>query len=73
MTRRRHQRKEIEDVLRLAEDHRWRVESPPKGYFKMKCPCGQHLKWVARTPSNPNYHRNLEGWLRQRPCWEEEA
>lgn len=38
----------------------------------MRCPCGKHAKWVALTPSNPNYARNLESWLRRQACWKED-
>lgn len=40
MARRRHPAKEIEDVLRYAEEKDWRVEvGGAHAWGKMKCPC----------------------------------
>lgn len=72
----RHPRKDLERVLRDAETQpggAWRVERG-KGYYKMWCPCpGKHKKTVTLTPSDPNYEKNLRGWLRRSTCWKEEA
>lgn len=26
-----------------------------KGYTRLKCPCGRHMHWLHKTPSNPKY------------------
>jgi hypothetical protein len=45
-----------DDVLDVAERCGWRVVSQnKKGYLQVRCGCGQHYKWVHKTPSNPNY------------------
>ena len=71
MSRQRHQDKDIEAVLREAEEHGWKVDRK-KGYYKAKCPCGQHANWsIKLTPSNPNYAKRLRVWFQQQSCWEE--
>lgn len=37
----------------------WTPIFPPnkKGYIKLLCPCGSHMTWLHKTPSNPNYFR----------------
>lgn len=59
--------KEREDVYREAEQLGWSIDDKPnsKGYFKMKCPCGKHMRWLHKTPSDPNYYRNVVGWMRR--------
>jgi hypothetical protein len=70
----RHQNKELEAVLQEAEAKDWRVDRPsPRGYFRMRCPCGLHQRRVHLTPSNPNYERNLRKWLERQPCWTKET
>jgi hypothetical protein len=68
----RHPVKELEAVLSYAEGRGWRVWKG-SAYFGMRCPCGQHQRWVHLTPSNPNYERNLRSWLKRQPCWQEET
>lgn len=74
MARRKHQKKEIERVLVLAEQRNFRVETPPKGYFKVKCPppCAEHMWQVHLTPSSRNYSKGLLARFRQCPEWGEE-
>lgn len=67
----RHQNKEIELVIREMEARGWVVERSSK-YYIGKCACGKHMKTVKCTPSDPNYTRNLRGWLRRQECWNEE-
>ncbi len=69
-TRPRHPIKELEAVLEDAEDQGWRVWRG-KRYYMMRCPCGIHQKTVHLSPSDPNYTRNLTGWLKRAGCWEE--
>ena len=43
-------------TLELAEELGWREAGQgKKGYTKLKCPCGKHITWLHKTPSNPNY------------------
>jgi hypothetical protein len=65
----RHQRPELEAILRQGEALGWRAEKGNQ-YYRMWCPCGTHQKTVRLTPSDPNYARNLRGWLRRTGCWE---
>lgn len=37
-----------------------------KGYTKLKCPCGDHITWLHKTPSNPNYWNEKIQYLRTR-------
>ena len=67
----RHPNKVLEGVIREAERHGW-ARSRGKGYFKLQCSCGAHRKWVALTPSNANYGKNLLHWLK-RTCWPPES
>ncbi len=71
-TRPRHPRSDLEIVLRLAEERQWEVSRGGK-YYRCLCPCGEHLKWVHLTPSDPNYPRNLRAWFTRQDCWEELA
>ncbi|HEY5179600.1 MAG TPA: hypothetical protein VIJ07_07480 [Dermatophilaceae bacterium] len=65
----RHQDKELEQVLKIAEGQGWRVERG-KAYFKMKCGCdAKHMKMMHATPSDPNYKRNLVAYLKRATCW----
>jgi hypothetical protein len=70
MSRPRHQAKELEAILQEAERRGWRIDKG-SGYFRMRCPCGSHQRWVHLTPSSPNYGLNLLKWLERRPCWRE--
>ncbi len=73
--RRKHQKKEVEAALREAERHGFSVESPPKGYFKVKCPppCADHMWQVHLTPSARNYAKRLLQRFEQCPQWKDEA
>ena len=35
-----------------------------KGYTRLKCPCGKHMTWLHKTPSNPNYWKEAVGHLK---------
>lgn len=55
-----------EDVFAYADANDWKIDEPnKKGYLKMRCPCGQHLKWLHKTPSNPNYYRECLQWMKR--------
>jgi hypothetical protein len=71
-TRPKHQKKELEAVLKAGEAQGWTV-TRGKGYFKMKCPCEEkHLKTVRLSPSGANYKKNLISLLVRETCWEED-
>lgn len=68
--RRRHQDKDLEKILKKAEEAGWRVVETRK-YFKLLCSCtDKHIRWVHLTPSDGDYAKNLLGWLERQPCWE---
>jgi hypothetical protein len=70
VSRPRHQKPELEAILRDAESLGWRVIKAKK--FKMYCPCDdKHIKTVNLTPLNPNYARELRNQLRRATCWRE--
>lgn len=64
---RRHQRKELEEVLVVFDAAGWTIEDPPT-YYRVKCPCGEHQRAIHLTPSNPNYGRQALGWMRRQAC-----
>lgn len=66
----KHPDKDIEDELRVAEAHNFRVTKGSR-YFKVLCPCGNHQRGVALTPSGSRYLANLQAWLRRCPMWKE--
>lgn len=68
--RRKHQRKDYEDLLRWIELHGWTVEDG-SCYFHAKCPCGTHQRWIPLTPSGARTLENLEMWFRRQTCWED--
>jgi hypothetical protein len=69
VTRPRHPDKDLERILKEAEDRGWRVERG-KRYYKIYCPCPEmHKKSVHLTPSDPGYRRNLLGQLGRATCW----
>ena len=67
----RHPDKELRKVTDGADARGWEG-TRGKGYFMMKCPCPEkHKKTVHLSPSNPNYTRELLGFLRRYTCWED--
>jgi hypothetical protein len=69
-SRDKHPRKEIEKLLREAEERDFVVTTSGKGKsFKVKCNCAEgHLTFIHRTPGKTlaNRKRNeIEKW----PCW----
>lgn len=66
----RHPKKDLEKNLREIEAGGWTVLKWPGGYFKLKCPCGDHLKTMPISPSNPNKGKETVRWCR-RTCWRE--
>lgn len=52
-----------------ADELHWRVGEPnKKGYVKLLCPCGNHKRWVHKTPSDPYYYLQALKWLERQPC-----
>ncbi len=44
------------DVIAVADEGCWTVfHENANGYLQLRCGCGNHLKWVHKTPSNPRY------------------
>lgn len=72
MSRPRHTKKELEELLQEAERKRWEGRRGKK-YFRMFCPCGAHQKTVHLSPSDPHYKQNLVGRLMRTGCWEEDT
>lgn len=71
MPRPRHPDKDLEAVLRRAEEQEWEVTKRPRRYFKMKCPCPtKHMQTVHLTPGKA-YLRNLLAELRRKTCWKD--
>lgn len=67
--RRRHQDKDIENLLQQAEKANFRVISKPKGYFKILCNCEERrYRSVALTPSGSRYSNNLAAWIKRCEC-----
>ncbi len=61
MARRRHPKKEVEEVLRYAEQHGWTVVPTASGHRwgYMRCPevtQQGHQESVWSTPRNPVFH-----------------
>ncbi|WP_409494952.1 hypothetical protein [Amycolatopsis sp. cmx-11-12] len=45
----------------------------PPTYYTVRCPCGQHQRWIHLTPSGSNYGKNALSWLLRQPCYEIEG
>lgn len=65
----KHPKKELDAVLGEYADARWRIERA-KGYYRVYCPCGKHMRSIHLSPSDPNYVKNALGWLYRQPCYE---
>lgn len=69
----KHPRKEFEAVLDQFHELGWRIDDPPK-YYRLRCPCGLHMRWFHLTPSNPNYGVEALQWAKRTcPRTSEEA
>ena len=64
----RHPKKELQALLGEFNDAGWKIIDPPK-YYKVRCPCGDHQRTVHLSPSNPNYVKDVLGWLYRQPCY----
>ena len=65
----RHPQKDLEAVLAEFHAHGWEIIDPPK-YYTLRCPCGQHYRWLHLTPSNPNYGKQALQWAKRCPKWD---
>lgn len=63
-----HQRKELEAVLGEFHEAGWTIEKRKK-YYRVFCPCGDHMRSIHLTPSNPNYSKNVLKWLYRQTCY----
>jgi len=61
------QQKEIEQLLEAFDEAEWRIEDPPK-YYRVKCPCGLHQRWIHLTPSGAHYIKNALAWMHRQGC-----
>jgi hypothetical protein len=68
----RHPKKELEALLGEFYEEGWTIQDPPT-YYRVACPCGDHMRWIHLTPSDPNYVKNALKWLRRQPCTKKEA
>lgn len=66
----KHPDKDLEALLKEAENKGWRVTKGGNGHYKMYCPCYlKCMKTVACTPSTTNYLKNLLKQLQRATCW----
>lgn len=64
----KHPKKDLEAVLDEFDAAGWRVDDPPT-YYRVRCPCGDHMRWIHLTPSSRNYAGNALRWLYRQPCY----
>lgn len=51
--------REREDVVKEVASHGWYLaRETKKGYYVMRCSCGNHQETLHKTPSDPNHFRN---------------
>jgi len=67
----RHPKKDGQRVLDEFAKAGWRIDNPPK-YYRVRCPCGSHLRYIHLTPSNPQYWTEALAWLHRQPCYPEQ-
>jgi hypothetical protein len=69
---RRHPRKDLERVLEAFDRQGWPIEATRR-YYRLRCLCGLHKRWLHLTPSNPDYGSEALKWgQRTCPQWREE-
>lgn len=64
----KHPKKELEAVLGEFHEASWTIEKAKK-YYKVKCPCGDHMRTIHLSPSNPNYAKDVMKWLPRQTCY----
>lgn len=65
---RKHPRKDLEALLGEFHEAGWTIENPPT-YYRVRCPCGKHQRWVHLTPSSPHYAKHVIQWLYNQTCY----
>jgi len=66
----KHPKKDLEAVLAEFDAAGWKVDDPPT-YYRVRCPCGKHMRWIHLTPSGARYGKNALHWLYRQPCYEQ--
>ena len=51
VTWRRHPKEDLERVLMEFAAHGWRIDDPLT-YYRLRCPCGKHVRWLHLPLSN---------------------
>jgi hypothetical protein len=60
---------ERENFFLYAAKMHWQQSGESgKGYVKLVCPCGQHIMWIHKTPSNPNHYRQRAQLIKRLGC-----
>ena len=60
---------ERENFFAYAAEMKWEeCAVSGKGYIKMACPCGQHLMWIHKTPSNPYHYQQRAQLIKRLNC-----
>ena len=58
------QRAEREAAVRQVAAHGWAVaRETTRGYYVMRCGCGQHQTTMHKTPRLPDHFRNKVAWM----------
>lgn len=71
LDRPKHPKREGEDLLREAETRGCTI-TRGKGYFKMKCPCGDDMLTIHLTPQRGHFRAKLR-LMQKWSCWDKEA
>lgn len=58
-------RQDYRETVAWLRERGWRVDEERDGYPRAYCPCGRHIRSVHRTPSGPDYWRNLRAWVQR--------
>lgn len=66
----KHPKPEGQKVLEQLSALGWKIEDPPK-YYTAKCPCGDHMRQVHLTPSNPKHFQECLRWAKRQSCMKE--
>lgn len=67
----KHPDADLEALLNEFDRAGWRITDPPK-YYRVRCPCGEHMRWIHLTPSGAKYKLDAQRWLYRQPCFREE-
>lgn len=67
----KHPKKELEAVLGEYHEAGWSITKGKK-YYKLRCPCGGHLRSIHLSPSNPRYAQESLQYLYRYTCYPRE-